>query len=267
VKPRFGAQQLGDARMVVAGDWDEARAELETVAAMLDAAGDRTSAARGFNLTHLAELEHRAGNMELAQRRAEEAMATWHALGLDDALESAPARLVLFAVARDAGRHEEALALAEATQRTYERHRGPDHPESVGALSHVVDALRELQRYDEALVAADRLLSVREALLGDDHDLVATARGRKAEVLEEMGRFADAVEPARRAHEGLSRSGSRPELRAASAFLLARVMWDAGDDRPRALELARAAIQDFDASSATVAEDRQHVVAWLQERE
>jgi tetratricopeptide (TPR) repeat protein/predicted Ser/Thr protein kinase len=257
---------LGGACML-AGDWDEARAELETVAAMLDAAGDRSSAARGFNLTHLAELEHRAGNMELARRRAEEAMATWRALGLDDALESTPARLVLFAVALEAGRNEEALALAEATQRTYARHRGPDHPESVAALSHVVDALRELGRYEEALAAAERLLSVREALLGDDHDLVATARGRKAEVLAAMGRFADAVEPARRAHEALSRSSSRPELRASSAFLLARVMWEANDDRPRAVELARAAIRDFDASSATVAADRRDVIAWLRERE
>ncbi len=247
------------------GDRACAREHFEAVQAMLDAANDEVSPARGHNLAQLAELEAGGGNVERARAHAEAALAVWRALGHERSLEAATTKLILHGLAMRDGAFEDALALAQDVDRIHREQRSPEHPEAVRGLAFVGDALFALQRHDEALAARQRVLEVREAALGPDHELVGIARGEKAEVLEAMGQHEAALVEARRAHEIFSNANSRPDLRGEGAFIHARLMWQAGD-REGAIAMAREAIRAYDRATADTSESRHEAVAWLRER-
>jgi tetratricopeptide (TPR) repeat protein len=247
------------------GDRACAREHFEAVRSLLDAAGDDLSIARGHNFAQLAELERGAGNAELAGEYAEAALTVWRGLGLDSTLEAATTKAILHHLAVHDDRLDDALALAQEVDRIYRTQRPPEHPDHVLGLKYISDILHRKGRHDEALTALDSVIATREAALGPDHELIGNARGDKAQILEVLGRHAEGLAEARRAHDIFVKAGSRLELRAAGAFVHARLLWHVGD-HARALDLARDAIRDFDEAGAEATDDRREAAVWLRER-
>lgn len=255
---------LGGACLMM-GDRACAREHFEAVRSMLDAAGDDQSIARGHSLSQLAELERTAGNGARARDYARAAIEVWRALGMQGSLEAAPPLTILHHLAIDDERLDDALALAREVDGIYRAQRPPGHPEHVRGLKSVADTFHEMGRNEEALAALDQVIAAREAALGPDHELLGNAYGDRAQILEALGRYAPALGEARRAHEIFVKRNSRAELRGAGAFVYARLLWHTGD-HAKALDMARAAIRDFDRSAADTTELRRDTVTWLRER-
>ncbi|HSP80863.1 MAG TPA: tetratricopeptide repeat-containing protein kinase family protein, partial [Myxococcaceae bacterium] len=177
-------------------------------------------------------------------------------------------------------RHEEARALFARAVALHEKSRGAEHPRTLGALSSLASALVKLARNEEASDILGRTLPLLEAALGPDHVGLSAPLHTLGEVLAAQGRYekarkhyeralalqekalgkehpslvdtllqlgrlelargspARAVPPLERAH-GLAEEA----LQAPVALALAQALWDAGQERARAVALATEARQ------------------------
>ncbi|MCP3143900.1 tetratricopeptide repeat protein [Pyxidicoccus xibeiensis] len=192
-------------------------------------------------LNQLAAVVERQGQGEEALRLQERALdITIQSEGL----ESAGTQITLSNLANllaRLGRHEEALARHMSTIAPLEQRLGPQHPFVARAYRACGNNYRDMKRFKEAhpyLLKAQAILESRQ----DD------PYGYRAGIWVDLGRnWLDLGHP-RKAAELLelavaNRSGSKQSAteRAYSRFFLARALWEANLDRPRALQLAREA--------------------------
>ena len=181
------------------------------------------------------------------------------------------------------GRHEEAKQRYEQSLALGRKSLGPEHPSVANSLDNLGVELQALGRYPEARQMHEQALALRLKALGPEHPDVATSLLNLGLVLGALGhseearsRFSRALALQEKAFGSespdltefllawgtfllvdqarpvqalpllerasrLAPPASGPEAR----FLLARALWDAGKDRPRAVKLALEAQQDW----------------------
>jgi tetratricopeptide (TPR) repeat protein len=172
----------------------------------------------------------------------------------------------LGAVLRAQGSLDESLAQFERALAIWERALGSEHPDV--ALVHGNIAKIHLQRgaHVQALVHARRALAINEAALGTDHRDLAYPLTTIGQALVLAARPNDAISELERALALRSREHVDPVLVAETRFALARALRDAGRDRPRAQELAEAALSTYRTAGERTAEQTREVEAWLERR-
>jgi len=217
---------------------------------------DSPRVATGLNNLALA-LESK-GELAEAQKHLERAAEIYEENGLDRRL--AAALINLGAVLSSQGQHEAAEARSRRALELCEQVFGRDHPHTASALTNLGEVLCTRGKCAEAVPLYQRSLEIRESKLGNNHiQLTYSLRGL-AIAHRHLGAPDKAIPLLERALSLLEGAPER-ELDAAKVrFNLARAMWDARRERKRAIELARAALERFTASSDERAKE---VAAWL----
>jgi tetratricopeptide (TPR) repeat protein len=131
------------------------------------------------------------------------------------------------------GRYEEGRKSAEQAVALGEKILGPEHPAVTEALRILGVVLTMQGRYQEALRRLERGLVLREKVLGREHPEVSLALLSLGELHLARGRPAEALPLLERA-----RAHVYAKDESDVAFALARALWDARKDRPRARSLA-----------------------------
>jgi tetratricopeptide (TPR) repeat protein len=145
---------------------------------------------------------------------------------------------------------------------------GADHPRTAWMLSNYSELLNHVGRFAEADQAATRALAILERE-SDPQGLFITyalvAIGTAALGLANLDRALPVLE---RAHEIRHTKEPDPARRAEARFVLARALWEAGQDRARALSLGLTARDEYRQSPDTAARTRAlaDVDAWLATR-
>ncbi|MEM6991264.1 MAG: tetratricopeptide repeat protein [Myxococcota bacterium] len=158
---------------------------------------------------------------------------------------------VAFTMERLAGVHtrlqepDRALELLQQAIAIIEQHPGRAARDAALVFSRLGSALSMRGRHDEALAAHQEAFDRLERALGARHPRLALPALNYGHAARRAGRLHDAAVWWDRAIELLPARASRAKQRAALRFELARVLWDSGDDRPRALVEARTAKKAF----------------------
>jgi tetratricopeptide (TPR) repeat protein/predicted Ser/Thr protein kinase len=168
-------------------------------------------------------------------------------------------------LANKLGRYDEALRLYQDELRTIEEVYGPEHPEFARVQDDIGNALLLKRRPGEALDRFRRALSIYEKALGPDHPDAAFAIQRIGVALIDLGRVQEAIAPLERSLRLREGKDVDRGLVGESRWYLAQALWDSGGDRARALTLARAAREDFQADDRPQ-KDVERISAWLRER-
>ncbi|HZI05288.1 MAG TPA: tetratricopeptide repeat protein, partial [Archangium sp.] len=173
--------------------------------------------------------------------------------------ETALRHYTLSQALRQVDQNEEALTHAEAALAIRKAALGESHSDVMDAMDAVGMALISLKRYDEARKTFEAAVALKEATLGAEDPLLSYSYDGVGQALLAAGRPAEAVAPLEKA---LSYPDVELEALAESGFSLAKALWDAKLDTPRALEVAAQARQRYvEAHQQTkVAE----VEAWLE---
>lgn len=157
------------------------------------------------------------------------------------------------------GREDEALERNQQAITVLERTLGAGHPELALHLNNRGEIRLALGQPREARADFERALAMWKDELPADHlylsySLTGVGLAVLALVDEGSGGAGDAVEPLERAYRIRNGTGAAPELRAETAFALARALWkagpDAGRDRARAVALGNEALRSFPADKA-----------------
>jgi tetratricopeptide (TPR) repeat protein len=158
-----------------------------------------------------------------------------------------------------AGRYQEATALNRRVLAIKEKALGPDHPAVASAVMNDVVVALARRRHRDARAHAERALGILERSVGPDHPDVADPLLAIGDSHVGQGRAAAAIPFYERAVRLRETDQAGGHLLPEAQLALAGAVWDAGLDRPRAIELARAARR------GAVAADRptESVDAWL----
>jgi eukaryotic-like serine/threonine-protein kinase len=200
---------------------------------------------------NLAAIHYQQGQYEKAEAEYRAAAAGWEAaLGPEHPGVAESLSNLAMALAAQ-GKHAEAETHERAAVSLFERALGPDHPSVAMARSNLADSLAIQGKYIDAEAEYRAGLPRLEAALGADHPAVAMARHNLANFLRWRNRPAEALPLAEQAWTRRQQDDMPPELRAETAFLLARILWIVdGPDRDRAR--ARILAEDAQASYARV---------------
>jgi len=164
---------------------------------------------------------------------------------------------------KDLERYDDALRELRRALEIKERAFGPTHPSLATSHSVIATVYRKLGDYDQALEHFRRALELLEKALGPENPrLVATLSGIGKLELDRK-RPADAVGPLERALALQQKAGGIAADVAIVKLALARALWDSGNDRRRALELARAARGDGPAADARQEAVQASAEEWL----
>ena len=152
--------------------------------------------------------------------------------------------------------HRRALALTVAAL-------GPEHVDVARSRNNLGRVLLARGAHEEAEAELRQALALWLPALGAEHPSVAATRHNLASVLLETGHVDEAVVLAEQALERRLRDDGLPEPRAATAFVLARALWERRTSaaRQRARELAGRAVEWF--REAGQGERAAQVQAWL----
>lgn len=165
--------------------------------------------------------------------------------------------------------YEQAASLLTQAATLNETIHGPAHMHTLGYLNNLAAVHMFSGQLEPARIAYEDILARTERSLGADHPQVVPALLGLARVLHELDRPAEAVPQLERALTLSLTREVRPERLGTVRFDLARARWDARLDRPRALELARAAAQNFVVAKEEgwdIGERIVEIQQWLTER-
>ena len=182
-----------------------------------------------------------------------------------DHREAVGGRAKLGATYMHQGKLDDARRELERSVASFERTLGPMHID----LWFPLDSLGELalQRHD--LAAAHRFLVRARAILlaplGPAHPYIAAVDSDLADLALAEGRIADARSLAERSVQILAAHPTDLTF-AESQFVLARVLWTAPADRPRAVAIARAARDAYEHAGAQRSRSAVEIAAWLDAR-
>ncbi len=155
--------------------------------------------------------------------------------------------------------HERALAIIRETW-------GADHPQTAYVHLNRVSIYRKLEQWDLALEQARAAERILKEAFGSDHPLYAYAANAEGVILLLMDRPQQALEPletAVRIREGVT---TDPLVLAQTRFSLAKALWAAGADRPRAMGLVEQSRAVFIAEGERAEEDLELMETWKRER-
>jgi serine/threonine-protein kinase len=231
-------------------------------------------------LTTLGIVFKELGQYEEAQARHERALSiVEEALGPEH-LQTATVLASVGIALAGRGQYEEARLRFERARSIQEKTYGPEHPDVAGMLINLGGVLADLGRYEEAKARQERALAVLEKVLGPQHPVLSIPLTLLGRALTGLGRYDEAQRTLDRAlalqaqpqeHPGLVEpltglgllqlARGRPAaavplleraLRLAPEqagtevrFVLAQALWESKQDRPRALELATHAREEW----------------------
>lgn len=134
------------------------------------------------------------------------------------------------------GRPEEALALSDRGVQIMEQALGAEHPDTATQWANRAEILNQLGRYVEARRDAERALPVWEKELGPQNANLVFFLGPLGEARLGLGEPAAALTLLERALALAEQHAVRSEIRKLR-FVLARALWQNGQDRPRAVRM------------------------------
>ncbi len=142
----------------------------------------------------------------------------------------------LASVLTELGRPEEALALSDRGVQIMEQALGPEHPDTATQWANRAEILNQLGRHAEARRDAERALPVWEKELGPKNANLVFFLGPLGEARLALGEPAAAATLLERALALAEQHAVRSEIRKLR-FVLARALWQSGQDRPRAIRM------------------------------
>jgi tetratricopeptide (TPR) repeat protein len=144
--------------------------------------------------------------------------------------------------------------------------RGPDDTSSAMTATNLASLLSDLEPSDEVVAMAADAQAILRRELGADNPVTAAGIASYGKALLFNGAPRDAVPSLEEAFEISSRMTTDPYEHAKLQWFLARALWEADHDRPRALELVRSARPTIVASTERDALLAREMDAWLAER-
>lgn len=220
------------------GRYEEAQARLERSLALQERVLGPHHPKVSKVLTSLGIAQATLGRYEEARLRFERALAIQEETFGPEHLDVAVALVNLGGVLADMGRHEEAKARLERALAILEKVMGPQHPHLAIPLTLLGRALTRLGRYEEAQRHLDRALALQQQ--PQEHAGLAEPLTGLGLLQLARGRPAAAVPLLERALR-LAPDEAATETR----FVLAQALWETKQDRPRTLELATRARDDW----------------------
>jgi tetratricopeptide (TPR) repeat protein len=168
----------------------------------------------------------------------------------------------------EVGQLDEAVAEGARAVALLEHGYGPEHPRTALARSNLSEFLARCGRWDEAADAAARALACFEQEADPDGLFVFVSLTALGIAHLGAGRLDEAVRALERADRIGGRGAPTVGYRAQARFALARALWASGEERPRALDLARTAEREYGQAPSSPAVDRERaaVAAWLSTR-
>ncbi|MCA9652616.1 MAG: tetratricopeptide repeat protein [Myxococcales bacterium] len=139
---------------------------------------------------------------------------------------------------------EAAALLSEAATRNEAIH-GPDHEHTLGYLNNLAATFMFSGSYQEAQEVYRKIVERTGRAMGEDHPQLVPGLLGSARVERELEHPEVAAEQLERALRIAIERAVRPEMIGTVRFQLAQALWESGQDRERALTLARAAAQSF----------------------
>ncbi len=159
------------------------------------------------------------------------------------------------------GRSQEALEHVDRSIEILEAGLGAGHPELATQLSNRGEILNALGRYRDARGSFEKARIIWERELGlDNRNLAYALTGIGISYIAE-GDATSAILPLERAFKIREEHENDPARRAETRFALARGLWEAGRDRPRARILAEQARDGY--AKAVVKPKLAEVESWL----
>ncbi|MFB1479893.1 tetratricopeptide repeat protein [Corallococcus sp. RDP092CA] len=253
---------LGDA-LARQGRLEEALTHYERARASLSGGGDGERLRLTAVLLSLGNARSDLGQLREAEAVYREALALQQAQLGPRHPDVALSRNNLGTVALDAGRLREAREHFEAARELWEAALGPEHPKVASALYNLGHVALRMGQVRPAIAYLRRALAVREAALGAEHPRVVPTLGLLGEALWDGGQPREARERLERAVALSTRVEVPPPEHARACFALARVLWPTRAEQPRALALAREALEAYSRGSPIDAPRAREVRAWL----
>jgi tetratricopeptide (TPR) repeat protein len=113
------------------------------------------------------------------------------------------------------------------------RRLGADHPAVAMSQNNLALVLGKQERWDEAEAMHRAALELRQKVLSEEHPDVAQSRNNLALLLVQRERYAEAAELAELAWPRRQADDVPANERADTAFILARALWELGDESDR----------------------------------
>ncbi len=161
------------------------------------------------------------------------------------------------------------LEAAEAADRValeiYDRAVEGDHPDRARVRNRLGHIASVQGRHEEAEALLRASLKEREATLPPEHPDIGRTLLTLGESLERQGRTEDAVPEVERAYALISKAKVSPDVTAQSGFLLGRLLWEAGEDRGRAVALVEDAASSLEGAPGDAPTQRDEMQRWLSE--
>ena len=168
----------------------------------------------------------------------------------------------LAAVEQARGHFDDATRDLERSLAILEEVYGPDHPQVALTVHNLGEFARVRGDCKTALGYYNRALASFEKL-GADHPYIALPSVGRAQCLVDTGHVKDAIADGERAVDIFTKQGGDPAQLAEARFALARALWAANVDRPRALVLAGEARNALVAAGKVAAPVLAELDKWL----
>lgn len=218
-------------------------------------------------LTNLGNLRLRRGDYEGASAVQREALAIRERLLGEDHPEVALGEINLGAVRREAKEYDAARRSFLRALEIREAALGPKHPGVADVLLYLGNLDLLEGDLDGARRYLERSLALNLEIRGPEHPMVANCDTLLGRVDYLAGRRKSALQRLERALALREKGGSLAEDYAETRFFLAQALWDRPKERPRALELARAAAAAYREVGELHRADAEEVEAWIAARE
>jgi tetratricopeptide (TPR) repeat protein len=241
----------------------EAKAMYERAYALaLRHEGER-SAAVGIAMMNLGRAWSRLDDLDASNEWYRRSIALYEELGQSEDNVALTALNNLGLNYSERGRHDEAIAAIQRAIAGREQHFGAEHRNLVRLRRGLAKVYAQAGRHDDAIAEVEHALAIAEATFGDDHDETATTRRRLGQYLVEAGSRERGLLLLERALEGHARPDTPPLHRALSEYWMFHAIADDPAERPRARELALAAVDVLATGNAEEAGKSAELRAWL----
>jgi len=222
------------------GRFDEAQRWAKNAEAVLQRLGGHEQL-RAWLLNNLGAISEVRGEREAALRDHQEALLLKRKVLGEDHPDVGASEGNLAVVLEALGRNQEALEHVDRSIEILENGLGAGHPELATQLSNRGEILNALGRYRDARASFEKARIIWERELGlDNRNLAYALTGIGVSYIAE-GDPSSALVPLERAFKIREDHETDPGRRAETRFALARALWEAGRDRPRARLLAEEA--------------------------
>lgn len=229
--------------------------------------------ALGEDHGHVAEVVNNVGSMLSSQNKHEEsreylerALGIWERVAGPDEQRVARPLNNLGVLENRMGNYRKAAGYFERSLAIREKTLGPDHPGLAFPLNGLGNAHLHLGEPASARDYYQRGLAVREAALGADHVRLGFPLTGLARALIDLEEYDAAIGHLERALTLRTAQEVDPADLGETRFHLARALWESNRDRPRALELARQARDDYSRAPELGSQGVESVDRWLTSR-